>query len=140
MRAQMIMVPVDGSEPSLKSAEAAVWLAELTGGQILLVHCHRPYPQFLGEPYFQQLVTKTINRANELLEPYRILFESKKIAFTERILEGPAGRMIPEAAKHEACDLIIMGSRGRSDLEGLLLGSVTHKVLHSAHCPVLVIR
>jgi nucleotide-binding universal stress UspA family protein len=41
-----------------------------------------------------------------------------------------------------ACDadLIIMGSRGLSDFEALLLGSVAHKVVHYAHCPVLIVR
>ena len=38
------------------------------------------------------------------------------------------------------CDLIFRGSRGRSDIEGLLLGSVTHNVLTLATVPVLVVR
>jgi nucleotide-binding universal stress UspA family protein len=36
--------------------------------------------------------------------------------------------------------MIVMGSRGRTNLEGLILGSVAHRVLHAAACPVLIIR
>jgi nucleotide-binding universal stress UspA family protein len=53
---------------------------------------------------------------------------------------GRAARVILELASAEGADVIVLGSRGLSDLAGLVLGSVTHKVLHLAHCPVLVVR
>ncbi|OPX38427.1 MAG: hypothetical protein B1H13_11325 [Desulfobacteraceae bacterium 4484_190.3] len=68
------------------------------------------------------------------------MFREKGVPFSDRILEGSPGNMIAEAARIENCDMIIMGSRGRSDFEGLLLGSVTHRVLQAAECPVLVVR
>lgn len=62
------------------------------------------------------------------------------VPFIEMVLERPAGEAILEVAKTEACDMVVMGSRGRPDLEGLLLGSVTHRVLEASPCPVLVVR
>jgi nucleotide-binding universal stress UspA family protein len=50
-----------------------------------------------------------------------------------------ANRLIEAAERHQA-DVIVMGSRGLSDIKGMFLGSVTHKVLHMAECPVLVVR
>lgn len=55
-------------------------------------------------------------------------------------MEGHADDVIVEVAKIEKCDLIVMGLRGRTDLEGLLLGSNTHRVIETAPCPVLVMR
>ncbi len=53
---------------------------------------------------------------------------------------GHAAREIIEDAKEHDADVIIMGSRGRGDLAGLVLGSTAHKVIHLADRPVLVVR
>ncbi len=53
---------------------------------------------------------------------------------------GHAAREIVEDAKEHDAGVIVMGSRGRSDLTGLVLGSTAHKVIHLADRPVLVIR
>jgi nucleotide-binding universal stress UspA family protein len=88
----------------------------------------------------QKAINKVLKVSNSLLDPYRERLKAAHISFEDRILEGPAGKVIPDAARIEQADLIIMGSRGRSDLGGLILGSVTHRVLHAAECPVMVIR
>jgi nucleotide-binding universal stress UspA family protein len=53
---------------------------------------------------------------------------------------GHAAREIVEDAKEHDAGVIVMGSRGRSDLTGLVLGSTAHKVIHLADRPVLVVR
>ena len=140
MNIKTILVPVDGSDHSERSTAYAADFAGTVGGGIILMHCHRRFPSVLGEPYYQKAVSQTLKEANELLAPFRKLFQEKQVDFTERLLEGPPRQAVAEVAKHEQCDLIVIGSRGLSDLEGLFLGSVTHRVLRVAPCPVMVIR
>lgn len=53
---------------------------------------------------------------------------------------GSVAPAIVEVAESLGSDLIVMGTRGMSDASSLLLGSIAHKVIHHAPCPVLVVR
>jgi nucleotide-binding universal stress UspA family protein len=139
-KVKKIMVPVDGSDHAMRAAEYAAQLAQQLGSEILLINTHRPFPVTLGEPYYQKAITKILDKANLLLDPYRAMFKAKAAPFTDRVLEGTPGEVIPRVAAIEHCDMIVMGSRGHSNLEGLFLGSVTHRVLRSSPCPVVVVR
>ena len=140
MELKKILVPVDGSAYSMRAAGYAAELAKSMNSEILLIHCHKSFPVVLGEPYFQKAINKIMKKSNTLLDPYRKMMHDAGVAFADRILEGPAAGAICEVAKIEKIDMIVMGCRGRSDLEGLLLGSCTHRVLSTAACPVLVIK
>ena len=140
MKQKMILVAVDSSDYSVRALEKAVALSKLMETKILLVHCHRRFPSILGEPYLQKAITAIIHEANKIVEPYRKILRANGIEFSERILEGPAGNVIPNVAKLEKCEMIVMGSRGLTEFEGLFIGSVTHRVLHLALCPVLVVK
>jgi len=140
MSTPVIMLPVDGSEHATRATAYALKLAGLMSARVLLLYCHRPFPVKLGEPYFQHAIDKIMAEANALMEPFRSSLAEKGIDFADLIMEGPPGKRICDIARIESCELIIMGSRGRSDLKGLLLGSVAHRVLQQAPCPVLVVR
>lgn len=135
-----ILVPVDGSDHSRRAAEYSLKISEMMNKPILLLHCHKAFPSTLGEPYFQKAIDKILENANALLAPFRELYEDHGISYEGRILEGPPGSRICEVAQIEKSEMIVMGSRGHTDLAGLFLGSVTHRVLHASPCPVLVIR
>lgn len=140
MSTPVVLLPVDGSDHAARAAAYAIKVAALMDARLLLLHCHRPFPVKLGEPYFQEAINTIMQGANALLEPFRSMLEEKTIDFTDLIVEGPPGEKICEVARIEKCEMIVMGSRGRSDLKGLLLGSVAHRVLQQAPCPVLVVR
>ncbi len=112
MQFKKILVPVDGSDHSMRAVEYALELAKLIDAEIFLLHCRKTLPAVLGEPYYQKAVDDLMEKSNELIEPYRDLFQEAGIQFTYRILEGPPTNIIPEVAETEECDMIVMGSRG----------------------------
>lgn len=140
MKGSLILLPVDGSAHADRAAEYAIDLVRLLEGHILLLYCHRPFPKVIGEPYLQSMITRTLEDAQERLKPYCDNLRQAGVRFEDRIMEGPAGKAIVRIAVIEKCDFIVMGTRGRSNLQGLLLGSVTHRVLQTAPCPILVVR
>lgn len=140
MKGSLILLPVDGSPHADRACGYATQLARLMAGRILLLHCHRPFPKVIGEPYLQSIITRTLEEAQTCLKPYRQRLKEQGLTFEERAMEGPAAAAIVHVADIDRCDLIVMGTRGRNDLQGLFLGSVTHRVLQTAPCPVMVVR
>lgn len=65
---------------------------------------------------------------------------TENIDIMEKASIGDPARTICETAQEEGSDLIVMGSRGRNPISGLLLGSVSTRVLQLAPCPVLIVK
>ena len=140
MNVKRIMVPVDDSRYSLDAVQYSIDYAKWMECDVLLLHCHKQFPGSISEPFLQKSIDKILETANEVLEPYREIYKENNVGFEELLLEEPAAKVISETAGIEKINLIIMGSKGKSDLAGLVLGSTAHKVLHTAPCPVLVVR
>ncbi|CCO24787.1 universal stress protein [Maridesulfovibrio hydrothermalis] len=135
-----ILIPVDASRHSESAVNYGSALAEISEAKVILLHCHRPIPTGLGEPNFQKAIDDATRDSYAILEKHTSMLKAKNIEFDEKIIGGSTAKSIKAVAETEGCDLIVMGSKGKSDLEGLVVGSVTHKVLHIAPCPVLVIK
>lgn len=140
MTKRRILVAIDGSQHSWKVLEKSIEYAHIFAAEIVLVHCHRKFPKLLGQPYRDQVISSILDEIQETVGPFVGKLKESGVDFTEIMVEEPAGSMIPTVAENEKCEMIIMGSRGLSDLEGLIIGSVTHRVLHLAKCPVLVVK
>lgn len=140
MEFKKILNPVDGSSHSINSTRYAIDLARKFDSHILLLHCHARFPVVLSEPYFQQAIDEIMKSSEDLVKPYEEMLEKAGVSYETRILEGTPGTHISEVARIEKMDLIVMGSRGVSDLAGLFLGSVAHQVLNKAECPVFITK
>jgi nucleotide-binding universal stress UspA family protein len=142
-----IIVPLDGSDFSFRAAQYAINLARLTGGEILCIHAiaDLPYIEYMAPAsgltvprYIQEVKKRTDEWFSEVKS--RAAKEGVKIT-AETIFSPPsvAESIINYASEHKG-DLIVIGTRGRSGLKRLVLGSVASAVVAHASCPVLVVR
>jgi len=134
-----LLVAVDHSEVSGRVLAAARDLATLSKGKVWVLHLReREVIAQMG-----QLPSETDQQAHQAVEDG--VAELKKagidaVGKVRQTVFGHAAREILADAKEHNADVIIMGSRGRSDFAGALLGSTAHKVIHLTDTPVLVIR
>ncbi len=139
MNITRILLPVDGSRLSDAAADMALDLAG-EAVSIILLHVRRTVPTGLGQPNATQLLEHLTDGAEKVMSHYRTKLTNAKADFQELIIGGDVAEVIANVAEVEKCDLVVMGSKGKSDLEGLFLGSATHKVLQTTDKPVLVVK
>ena len=94
----------------------------------------------LSEPYFQQAINEIMKSSEDLIKPFEKVLDESGVDYEVRILEGLPGTTIADVARLDKIDVIVMGSRGVSNFEGLFLGSVAHQVLHKSECPVFIVK
>lgn len=146
-----ILVAVDGSEASLDAVAYADDLADTCGADLTLLYAARPHSTLSSRESLRDLerVEHIEVRAEDLLqaEVDAVLVKAAaKVSClpksrVERVSRtGDPTESIVEYANDHGADMIVMGSRGLGNLGGLLLGSVSHKVMQLAQCPCLVVR
>jgi nucleotide-binding universal stress UspA family protein len=135
-----IIVAVDGSEHSDRALEYAKALAECFGSTIRLVHAFPETSDLLGYEEYEKLVSRREVAGQLVIDQARQKLGDTNIKIDEELLEGPPAEAILAVAETRHADLIVMGTRGLGNLQMLLLGSVSHKVMQYATCPVFVVR
>ena len=143
-----ILVPVDGSEHAQKALSVACQLARQEEGCTLhLMHI----PEELAHETTlvwgigaiaieasreerEEAGKQVMNRAAEAAR------EQGATNVETAIGQGDPARTILSESRRRGVDAIVMGSRGLSDLQGFVVGSVSHKVSHTAECTVITVR
>ena len=135
-----ILVAIDNSEPSDRAVLAARDLAVLSKGEVWVMHLReREIAVKTGVAFTDE----TEDEANEeVAGALKVLADAGVKAHGEvgTTIYGYAARVIVDNASEHNVDVIVMGSRGRSDLAGFILGSTAHKVIHLTDRPVLIVR
>ena len=141
MMYKKILVPTDGSEFAKKAQKHALFLAKVTGAEIVAVSVTEN--NFVNglplddEVYQLNQILK--ERSEENLKEFDKLNE-EDLKITHVVKEGSPAKCILEVANEEDIDLIVMGSSGKSGFDRFIMGSVADKVVNSAKCAVLVIH
>jgi nucleotide-binding universal stress UspA family protein len=134
-----ILLAIDGSEQANKALSAAETVAKLSGGQVRVLHV-REFG-FAGRAGQVDLEDKT--EAYQIVDQAVTALTAAGVAATGTVrgaLHGHAAGEILDEAASSGAGAIVMGSRGHSELAGLIVGSTTHKILHVGKLPVLVVR
>ena len=140
-----ILIPTDGSEKAVIAASKAAELAKEQGAKLTAVVVIDPFPYIgLGEASafgLQAYLSEAQAMATQSLDGVLAMAEAAGVPFMAETIERSAVfEGILDAATEQGCDLIVMGSHGRSGVKALILGSETQKVLTHSRIPVLVIK
>jgi nucleotide-binding universal stress UspA family protein len=138
LTANQLVVGVDGSSLSVKALDFGFREAVRLGVGVAAVHVTAPHVP--GDGSVDVLTEEHAPKQTRLLAESLAGWQEKypDVPIRRVLLRGHAGRALTEISK--GVRLLVVGSRGLGGFRGLLLGSVSHAVLHHAHCPVAVVR
>lgn len=138
-----ILIPVDGSERAQDAVREVIRQAQR--GAQLEVHLLNVQPRVFAEEslvympadkidtYYYEQATKALTGSEKLLRDARLTFTTHRAV-------GPIAETIVAKASELGCDSIVMGTRGHGEIAGMLLGSVSRKVLHLSPVPVTLVK
>ncbi|MEE3168989.1 MAG: universal stress protein [Pseudomonadota bacterium] len=142
-----ILVAVDGSKTSLRALDKAIELQKLTDAEIYIICVYKHHSLFeaslsIGRPQEMDIPDKVLSEyAKEVVNHAKELAKEHGATKLRGFVKGGRpSKVIVKFAQDKEADLIVVGTRGtHSDKDGMILGSVSHRVASHAKCPVLVV-
>jgi nucleotide-binding universal stress UspA family protein len=140
-----ILVPLDGSDTSFRAAKYEIEIAKIAEAEIIFMHAvvNPPYVEYEGTVPFMPAFLEQARRHAELwyVQAGNMATKADVKFTTDTILDvaSPADSIVNYAERVNA-DLIVIGTKGRTGLKRVLLGSAAGGVVSHAACPVVVTR
>lgn len=138
-----ILVPLDGSDNSFRALDAAILLAKKLDAKITAVYCVSIIP-IMEAHMIDPLKCQAEERkyADDVLRKAESVARENNVPVTTLVEYGNAGVKIIQILKNKKnkIDLVVMGSRGRSPIKEMFLGSVSNYVLHKSPLPILIVK
>lgn len=140
-----ILLAVDGSKYSLDAVnclvEHANWYREKPVVELLTVHLPLPKLPRMGIVVGKNQVQRYYEEESEAaLAAAKKKLDAAGIAYKAVMQVGPIAETIVNYASKSGCDLIFIGTHGRTEAGNMLLGSIATQVLHLSKVPVLLVR
>ena len=139
---QKIVVGNDGSDYSIEAVKLVAEIAKAAGAKLDVVHVsHLPatfYAAAFETPIDLQAQMDSLRQEAEHRAKEALAAVGYDANFV--VIDGHPADTLVEYAEREGADLLVVGSRGAGAIERFLLGSISDRVVHHAHCPVLVVR
>jgi nucleotide-binding universal stress UspA family protein len=137
-----LLVPVDGSENSLRALEEAIFLSKKIDAQITALHVMEKAPTVYIHPQkeLEELLKNYRKESERILEKCQQIGKNNRIELNMAVREGDVASKIIQYAEKGRFDMVVMGHRGSGKFKEMVLGSVSEKVLHRTECSVLIVR
>ena len=143
IQVERILVPIDFSDYASAVVEWATHLAKEHDSAIVLLHVyHLPveFQQVEGAYLPADFWSTVKDEARRALDEYGYKIREQGIEVEMVVREGYPATIIEEEVERQNADMIVIGSRGRTGLKHLLLGSIAERVVQKAPCPVLTVK
>ena len=145
VKIRKILCPVDFSENSGKAISMAKVYAGLFSADLHILHV---IPSHVMKEKWEQWINPDKKNSQQFEEGLRSdaavkllqLMKEFNIPAEAGIVQGASGQMICSVAEEGAYDMIVIGARGLSYIQGILMGSTTESVLRASPCPVLIVH
>lgn len=134
-----ILVALDGSKGSSKALDQAIYLAREGQGVITGVFVIPLFSVNVASPK-SKLGKAFAEGGKKILSDAKLRCAKNGVLFYEKILCGNEGFKLVSFAKNKKVDIIVIGSRGMSNVKEFILGSVSHYVAHKSPIPVLIVK
>ena len=132
-----ILLGFDGSEGSEQALNRAMMLLDEYADLIILAVIPSPADKaFVDDGMYKKMKKKAEKLINDVIKD----IGHHEFTITGLVEEGDPAALIIDASNRENVDLIVLGSKGTSELGQYLIGSVANKVVQYAHKPVMVVR
>lgn len=140
IKIEKVLIPVDGSDSSRNAAKYAAHLVNSRNPKLYLLNVWEPVNMTIGGEMADRLRKSAEADSMELLKEYGAMLAPCGMEVELISHSGRPDYVILNVQDELDCDLIVIGSRGLSVLENVIMGSVVTRVLEGASCPVLVTR
>ena len=139
---KLILVPIDGSDYSMRAAEYSVSIAKMLGAEIMVVYVMDDIvlKQISKLNERENVETELRNDGQRYIKYVLNLAEKEGIKAKSLLTKGRPYEQIVNLAKDLSMNLIVMGTYGVRGAERILIGSVAERVIEYSPCPVLVVK
>jgi nucleotide-binding universal stress UspA family protein len=139
-----MLIAIDGSKNSVRALKYAIKLADRLDepSELVLVNAHddialRSASHFAGKDAVKSYLD---DLSNEQLAEAVALVQKSGVTHEVRMVRGQVAQAIVKAATDRKCELIVLGSKGRSTIRDLMVGSVAQRVIALADVPVTLVK
>jgi nucleotide-binding universal stress UspA family protein len=138
-----ILVPVDGSENSIRALKHGLFLNSKLGSKLTVLYILEipPVVYVQSQKIIDSVISTLEKESKDIFNAVNLEARNYDINYGNILLKGHhVASIINDYADQNAIDIIIIGSRGNGKVKTTILGSVTHNVFHHTKKPILIIR